>query len=381
MKNFREFIALFISAIFMSLSLSAQEYTFKKVREIRVESLAKVGIRDYDPKRDIYAGYIDKGSMGVELAIFDSGGKILTSKKRQGEGPEDYVISALAMGFSSDGNLWVQTSMELLKYDLEFNLIQRKKFEPKGIMHIYTGPRAKFIPLTKANEPSFVLNISNSFHLTTNEIIPSKIYLLNYFDADHGIINSVIPLSSRNGFKGIEFEKFKGYVNPIFTTDSKKNELYFTTSLDNEITVYNPINWHVIKRIPIQHESFQPLDDIPIRESNLPSVPSMGRPGLFEMNRDLLVFESDLIGVVYVKGESEAQYESRKSKGEPGRLDDPEFQRIILFKNGVQLPGELTIPSGLIQMTLPNNRVLVKVVNEEEELDYYPFEIWELVKK
>lgn len=41
----------------------------------------------------------------------------------------------------------------------------------------------------------------------------------------------------------------------------------------------------------------------------------------------------------------------------------------------------MTIPSGLIQMTLPNNRVLVKVVNQEEELDYYPFEIWELEEK
>lgn len=70
-------------------------------------------------------GFIDKRSEGIELAVFDAEGKIVSSKKRQGEGPEDYQSSALAMGFSPAGDVFVQTSLELVKYDLKFNRISK----------------------------------------------------------------------------------------------------------------------------------------------------------------------------------------------------------------------------------------------------------------
>lgn len=378
MKNILIKTALSLSATFISFTLFAQEYTFKKVREFRVESLAEVGIRDYDPKRDVFVGFIDKRSEGIELAIFDTNGKILTNKTRQGEGPEDYQSSALAMGFSLEGNVFVQTSIELMKYDLEFNKVSKILYEPKVTTTVYSGPRSKFVPLTRGQEVSFIVNGTNLNNIVFNDVPPRKINMIDYYDAHSKTVESAIPLSSRKVFEGIEDEVFPVSVNPIFTIDSQNSNLYFTTTIDNEITVYNPINWNVIQRIPVKHEFFKALKDIPLRESNLSLS---GRTGLFSRNQELLKFGSDLLGLIYVKEISEAANELRKSSGETFWMFDPEFQRIILFKNGVQLPGELTIPSGLIQMTLPNNRVLVKVVNPEEELDYYPFEIWELVKK
>ena len=126
MKSFLIKTALSLSATFLSLTLYAQEYDLRKVSDLNIDSFSNAGIRDYDPKSDTYLGFIDKRSEGIEIAIFDSKGKILISKKRQGEGPEDYLMSALTMGFSRDGNVWVQTSIELLKYDLELNLIKLK---------------------------------------------------------------------------------------------------------------------------------------------------------------------------------------------------------------------------------------------------------------
>ena len=375
MKSILIKTALTLSATFLSFTLFAQEYTFKKVREFNVESLAEVGIRDYDPKRDIYASYIRKGSNVVDLAIFDSEGKIIASKVRRGEGPDDYLMSALTMGFSPEGNLWVQTSMELLQYDLDLNLIERIRFEPKLFMNVYTGPWSKFIPLNRSSEASFIVNGSNISNMSVEESIPSKIFMIGYYDAMKKSIQSVIPLSSRKVYVGIEDEDFPVRVNPVFTIDSQNSNLYFTTSFDNEITVYNPINWNVIQRIPVKHEFFKALDDIPLRESNFAFSGGYPRSS---MNEKILKFDLDLVGLVYLKEISEATLELMKSQVMPFRMYNPEFQRIILFKSGVQLPGELTIPSGPIQMTLPNNRVLVKVVNEEEELDYYAFEIWEL---
>ncbi|RAI89367.1 hypothetical protein [Algoriphagus yeomjeoni] len=370
--------ALYISATFLAFTLFAQEYTFKKVKEIRVESLTDVGIRDYDPKKDIFVGFIDKRSEGIELAVFDANGNIIASKKRQGEGPEDYQSSALTMGFSSDGNIWVQTSIELLKYDLEFNLIDRVRFEPTSTTVVYSGPWSKFVPLTKGSQVSFIMTASNMSINTSLEWIPSKTNMVEYYDVASKSIKSEVLLSSRKVYEGIENEEFPAVAIPIFTLDDRNGDLYFTTSIDNEITVYNPINWNVIQRISVKQEFFEALDDIPLKESNLGLS---NKSPLYSRNQKILKFDSDLLGLIYVKEISEAANELRKSNGETFWMRDPEFQRVILFKDGVQLPGELTSPSGLVQMTLPINRVLVKVVNEEEELDYYLYEIWELVKK
>lgn len=377
MKNIFTKTALSLSATFLSFTLSAQEYTFKKVSEFRVESLAEVGIRDYDPKRNVFVGFIDKRSEGIELAFFDTNGEILNSEKRQGEGPEDYQSSALAMGFSPEGDVFVQTSLELVKYDTQFNRIGKVKFEPKTTLFLYSGPRSKFVPLTRGEEVSFIVNVNNINSRGANDDPPRKIDMIDYYNASSKIIQSVIPLSSRKVFEGIEDKVFPATISPIFTIDSQNSNLYFTTTIDNEITVYNPINWNVIQRIPVKHEFFKALDDIPLREANFGLS---NKSPLYSRNQEILKFDSDLLGLIYVKEISEAANELRKSEEKPFWMFDPEFQRIILFKNGVQLPGELTIPSGLIQMALPNNRVLVKVVNQEEELDYYSFEIWELVE-
>ncbi|MEB2780920.1 hypothetical protein U3A58_10995 [Algoriphagus sp. C2-6-M1] len=377
MRNKLAKTVLALSTTFLSFALSAQEYTFKKVREFHVESLAEVGIRDYDPKRNVFVGFIDKRSEGIELAVFDADGKIVSSQKRQGEGPEDYQSSALAMGFSPEGDVFVQTSLELVKYDTQFNRISKVKFEPKTTTVVYSGPRSKFVPLTRGHDVSFIVNGSNLSNRGFNDA-PKKMDMIDYYDAGSQIIKSEIPLSSRKVFEGIEDKVFPTTINPIFTIDPQNSNLYFTTTIDSEITVYNPINWNVIQRIPVKHEFFKALDDIPLRESNLGLS---DKSPLYSRNQELLKFDFDLLGLIYVKEISEAANELRKSEEKTFWMFDPEFHRIILFKNGVQLPGELTIPSGLIQMTLPNNRVLVKVKNQELELDYYPFEIWEIVEK
>ncbi|MBN3584167.1 hypothetical protein JYB64_17345 [Algoriphagus aestuarii] len=378
MKNKLTFLALVMSAIFLSLSGFAQKIQLKKVAELHIESLAPVGIRDYDPVKDEYLGFVDKGSDGVELAIFDSKGKILISEVRRGDGPNYYSSSALTMGFAPNGGIFVQTSNEFLTYDREFNLIKRIRFEPKFTTVVYSGPREKFIPLSKGDEISFLTGVSGISGMAMGPEVPSKVNLIEYYDPSMQSVQSIAPLSEREIFEGYGDEKSTVTINSIYGLNSKENLLYLTTTIDNEITVYNPINWFVVKRIKVNHEEFQPLDDIPLKESNLETS---GRTGLFAINRKLLKFDSDFLGLVYVKGESETSFEFRKSSGKKSRLNDPEMHRLVLFKDGVQLPGEHTISSGMIEMPLPNNQILVKVSEGEEELEYYPYEIWEIVEK
>ncbi len=377
MKNKLTFLALLLGAIFLSVSGFAQKIQLKKVADLNIESLAPVGIRDYDPVKDEYLGFVDKGSDGVELAIFDSKGKILVSEVRRGDGPNYYSSSALTMGFAPDGGIFVQTSIEFLKYDREFNLIKRIRFEPKFTTVVYSGPREKFIPLSKGDQISFLTSVSNISGMAMGPEVPSKVKLIEYYDPSMESVQSIAPLSERAVFQGFGEKESPARINSIFALNPQENLLYLTTTIDNEITVYNPINWFVVKRIKVNHEEFKPLDDLPFQESNFRTS---GRMALYAMNQKLLKFDSDLLGLVYVMGESEASFELRKNTNKIYRLGDPEMHRLILFKDGIQLPGEHMISSGMIEMPLPNNRFLVKVSEGDEELDYIPFEIWEVVE-
>ncbi|MDR7131699.1 hypothetical protein J2X69_004063 [Algoriphagus sp. 4150] len=50
------------------------------------------------------------------------------------------------------------------------------------------------------------------------------------------------------------------------------------------------------------------------------------------------------------------------NEAKPHRFSAPEFYRIIFFKDEVRLLGEQSVPSGMIQMVLSNNKLLLKVV-------------------
>lgn len=302
MKNKLTLPALVMSAIFLSFSSYAQDYQLRKVDDLHVESLAPVGIRDYDPERKEYLGFVDNGSEGVELAIFDSDGKIVISEVRRGDGPNYYSSSALTMGFAPDGGIYVQTSVEFLKYDREFNLIKRIRYEPKFTTVVYSGPREKFIPLSKGNEISFLTGVSGISGMAMGPEVPSKVQLIEYYDPKLKSVQSLAPLSERGVFQGFGDEKSPARINSIYELNYDENLLYLTTTIDNEITVYNPINWFVVKRIKVNHEEFQPLDDIPLRESNFPTAEDRGGSMLFAMNRRLIKFDSDFLGLIYVQG-------------------------------------------------------------------------------
>lgn len=64
MKNKLTFLALVMSAIFLSLSGFAQKIQLEKVADLHIESLAPVGIRDYDPVKDVYLGFAEKQDFG-----------------------------------------------------------------------------------------------------------------------------------------------------------------------------------------------------------------------------------------------------------------------------------------------------------------------------
>ncbi|WP_057938770.1 hypothetical protein [Algoriphagus resistens] len=62
--------------------------------------------------------------------------------------------------------------------------------------------------MTRGHDVSFIVNGSNITTIVFSDVPPNKMEMIDYYDADRQIIQSVIPLSSRKVFEGIEDKVF-----------------------------------------------------------------------------------------------------------------------------------------------------------------------------
>lgn len=89
-----------------------------------------------------------------------------------------------------------------------------------------------------------------------------------------------------------------------------------------------------------------------------------------------------MCALVYSKEIPEATYiRRRENDPEYSQLKDPDFQRMILFEDGKQVSGDMKFPQGEVKAALPDNRILVKIINSEVEEDVIRYEIYQLVRK
>src|SRR5690606_1415375 len=282
-------LALLVSSSICFIpSLFSQTYKLQKVSVLSIEILSDVILLDYNPEINLFVGSLNQRGQGTELLIVDSKGDILKKEIKEGQGPEEYLGSALTMGVSDDGKILLNTSLSLFKYDLNFKLIEKLKFEPKSTMSIDPSPRSRFLKLNSSSSELSFISLPSGPTAYSPNATNNELYLIEYYNGDTKSVERILPYSSRKVYRGYEDKKFPVSIDPIFTVDERKNELYLTTSFDNEITVYNPVNWEVIRRVPIQHKSFRPLNSIPMEKANFQST---GRFRRYPFNNKLIKFD------------------------------------------------------------------------------------------
>lgn len=360
---------------------SFAQYALEKVKEFKINSLYPVKLIDYYPQEGIYLGYTDKSSQGMDIVLVNEEGEIIIEKNMQGEGPEQYVSTLNCLGFSDEGDIWVQTPFEVLRYNHKLKLKERIRYPSSIRTHIY-GKLELFPYFFKDNLESgfsFVTHPSGASKYIIPNVDFRKTSLLEVYHFKENRSYEIMPVAERPLYKYLDRSLGPIYF-PIYVIDRGGSTLYLTASLDNELTVFDLNTNKTESRIAIDHGEFNSLSSKSITSK---SIPSYNHIMLGAKNHKVYKLDGALIALEYIREIPYGTYE-RKIADNPGyhHFSDPNYHKLIVFDQTRQVSKDLPVPAnGTITTSLPNNRFLVLIENPEVEEDFIRYGIFELAKK
>ena len=366
-----------IFLVFFHTKLYSQ-FSLEMTNEFFVNSLNTINIVDFNSSKNIYLGY-EKVGLDYIVVLIDKDGQKIRKKNLEGQGPCKFNSAMNFLGFSDTGDIWVITPNNLLIYDDNLIFKENKKFiinNPFFTSFLTESPIFFYKKNSKSNL-NFVTYPSGTRKFMRKESL-EKEYLLEIFDLNNQKSYSLAPISDRFIYKNLDKSVFTLY-SPLFAHDKKRDIIFVTATLDNEITVIDLQSEKTISNILINHGEFSSLKKSPISLKNLPSYNNIN---LASNNRKILYLDGGLIVLDYLLEMSPSKYEMKKAEDKFYlRSNDPDYHRLIIFDQNKQLSGDLKIPYGEIQIALPNNSILIKLINPDKEEDFIRYGVFKVVNK
>ncbi len=354
------------------------QYELVKVDSFKVDNLTKITIQDYDPEEKIYLGYSMNEDDILEIS---ENGKILNRAHKKGDGPGNYGNwNPVGMGFGPKGQRIVELPFSVLIYDENYELIQ--EYRIMSPLPIRTSAPLGKPPYYQINDTTYVLVGPTNYLSATNLIMnqEGKDTLQNFYQLNlmTGNVRSVIPYEANSIYNSTE-NIYPELMGKSFFIDQKKNELAVVQNLDNEILIYSLPDLSLDRTVPISYSEFKTYPPVPIG-TNFSDEKANALNKLSARNQRLLNLQDNTYLLQYFTGISQAEYDNRTSEENPyfGPFDQTE-QRILIFKNGKQVPIELEGIPGTMILSLPDNKILVREPeNSEIEEEFTRFSIYEL---
>ncbi|MHA7131770.1 hypothetical protein [Algoriphagus namhaensis] len=318
-------------------------------------------------------GYTKSKDVGVEISLFDAEGNKIISRNLYGEGPNEHVSPLSGLAFTEDGNIWGKTPVEILLYDRKLNLVKKTRFSPLTTSTIYF-PKKLTTLKNSVGENIIITTISDTFSFSFARDFES-LGLIDGVNFKSGKSTRLIPALKIPIFSKMDIS-MKTMLSAIYTPSPDGKLLYVTTSFNDQITVFDSRTLEKKNHVTIDHESFDALESSKLYLSNLPQF--KGRI-LSARNFALHAWDNGYIALEYLQDISLGIFEKRFAERKSYDTSlDPDYHRLILFKDGKQVSDDIPIPYGEIQMALPDNRLLIRLINPDEEEDFLRFGIFEL---
>jgi hypothetical protein len=357
---------------------SADDYMFVKVDSFQVDNFTRVVIRDYSPEEKIFLGYSISQDDILEIS---EKGEILKRINKKGDGPDSYGNwNPVGMGFGPDSLRILEFPFSVIAYNKDYG----KKYE-----HRYLSPlpiRANMPlgspPFYSKGDSTFLL-IGPSNYLSANYLTRTKEgkdTLQNFYqmNLESGAVKSIIPYEPSSIYSGTDLIYFER-MGKTFFVDQMSNELHLLHDAETKVLVYGLEDLRLKKEILLKHSEFTSYSPLPIETEFSDSRVALLKNNSGK-NMNMLQLEDGTVLIRFFTGLTQAEFDSRNSEEEPySPLSDPEEQRFLIIKDGIQLEGELPGITGSIVMALPGNRVIVQEPeNPEKEEEYTLFSIYEL---
>lgn len=380
MNNIRIIKILIIISTFIFFTVPTlvySQYKLEKVSEFEINSLYSIEIVDFYPKDLLYLGY-KITSAGKRIVLVNYQGDIIIDKILVGEGPNRSSAPFNSMSFSPEGNILLQTSSQIYRFDQKINFINKFSYLSSTTIQIYG--RMEFLSFFHFNESlssfSFITNPSD-----TNSFRPgseNSMDLIEIYQVDKNKLFKMADVKDR-----IMYNKFEKYLLAnlyfiTYTIDPKNKQLYLTTKIDSEIIVYDLILHKFESRIKIKHGDFEMLNKNLITKSDFPSY---GRVSLGPKNHKLFLLDGGKIVLDYIREIPYGTYEKKISEDPTyHHFQDPSYHRLILFDSAKQLSGDIALPkNGKLMTSLPGDRLLFQIIDPDVEEDFILYSIYEVV--
>lgn len=384
MKNCLPFLLLVSLLACGSKEERSTEYTdlyvLEKIDSFQVDHLTHVRIMDYSPDENVYLAFSEGDDNFMEL---DSRGNILKTVNRKGEGPDTFgTRNPVGFSFGPNGERMVQTSFQLISYDKDYH--QTHKSAIRNPLPVRAN-----VPLVR--NQYFLLDgqehylVGPTTYLSSHALIHNELgrdTLQNFLVLNHqtGALKSAVPYESESIYKQTEHIYFNLMGKSYFI---QGDELFVSQHLGKSIQIYDlKNNFELIREIPIAHSDWvkatpMPVGTDPSDEKIKTMTQTSGR------NLSLIPINDEIFLLRYYQGISEAAYEAQNTEENPYSIKKArDKNKIIIFKNGKQMNGELAKPKGDMLFSLPGNRLLVlEEADEEVEEEVTRYAIYELREK
>lgn len=381
MKTFIPF-----SLIMLLLSCGSKEdrafqasnpYVLEKVDSFQVAHLTHVQIMDYSSEEGIYLAFSEGDDNFMEL---DTKGNIIKSVNRKGEGPNNFgARNPVGLSFGPNAERMVQTSFQLISYDKDYHQTHNSSIRnPLPVRANVPLVRNQYFLLD--GEESYL--VGPSTYLSSHALIHNeegRDTLQNFLVLNHrtGALKSAVPYESGSIYKQTEHIYYNLMGKSFFIQD---DELFVCQHLDESIQIYDlKNNFELNRQIPIVHSSWikaspMPVGTSPTDEKIKTISQTAGR------NLSLLPLNQEIFLLHYYQGISQSAYENQNSEEKPYSIKKAlDINKLLVFKNGKQLKGELAKPEGNLLFALPGNRMLIlEEANEEVEEEVTRYAIYEL---
>lgn len=353
------------------------QYQLQKTYEFKINSLNSVEIVDYDPINKHYLGY-EIESKGFIVLLLDNNGNVLHKKNLMGQGPGQFNSAMNFLGFSDQQDIWIITPNQLITYDRNFIFKRVIKYVNNNAFFTSRMTEAPvFFHNNKGkNELVFATYPSQTARFMSAKSL-EKQYLIELYDTQEKKTFNLAPFKQRPIYKYFD-NTINTMYKPIFTQDKKSNRLFVTATLDNEITVIDLLSRKTISNIKIIHGDYGCFKKFPVSDKTLPSYEQYT---LASENLNILYLDGGFIVLDYVREIPYGTFEKKKKEDQfYHHFNDPDYHRIIIFDEEKQLSKDLQIPYGQVKIAMPNNSILIKLINPDEEEDFVRYGVYQVSK-